>query len=89
MITWTKSGTATLVRFHEPYAAVRSTISAAPGTPLAGKLDAQGLDLTVKVKSCKRDGDHFVIEGRLVNLTRELREALGAIIAPMPRESDS
>lgn len=74
MIAWTKGGSATLVRFAEPHATVRSTISAAPGTPLEGTVDAT--TLTLKVKTCKRDGDAFVIEGRLVNLTRELRQAL-------------
>ena len=80
MIAWTKGGSATLVRFAEPHATVRSTISAAPGTPLEGTVDATTLVVTLKVKTCRRDADAFVIEGRLVNLTRELRQALQQLV---------
>jgi hypothetical protein len=78
MITWQKGGTATLVRFAEPWITLRTSISAAPGAPLEGYLDTTGFTILVKVKSCKRDGDAFVIEGRLINLTRDLRTALAA-----------
>ena len=84
MIAWTKGGTATLMRFAEPHVAVRSTIAAAPGTPLEGVLAETSLPITVKVKTCKRDGDAFVIEGRLVNLTRDLRQALASLSPSTP-----
>jgi hypothetical protein len=76
MITWTKGGTATVETFSEPWITVRSTTSAAPGTPLQGRVGE--LLIIVKIKSCKKTGDAFTIEGRLVNLTKELRAALGA-----------
>lgn len=76
MITWTKGGTATVEKFVEPWVTVRSTTSAAPGTPLQGRHGE--LLIIVKIKSCKKVDDAFVIEGRLVNLTKELRAALGA-----------
>lgn len=76
-VTWERGGTATLVGFSPERATVRSTVPAAPGTPLVGALDGGG-KLELKVKSCKRDGDAFVIEGRPFNLTRELRERLSS-----------
>lgn len=79
MIAWAKGGSASVTRFAEPLVVVRSTIAAAPGTPLEGVFAAASERIVVKVKSCKRDGDGFVIEGRLVNLTRELRAALTAL----------
>lgn len=75
MITWVRGGTASLVSFAETRAVVRSTTPAAPGTPLVGELDGGG-KLELKVKSCRKDGDAFVIEARPFNLTRELRERL-------------
>jgi hypothetical protein len=53
-----------------------STHAHAPGTPLAGRLAGDGRAIEVKVRSCVRRGDGFRIEGRLVNLSRELRAAL-------------
>lgn len=77
MITWERGGTATIASFSQERVVVRSTTPAAPGTPLVGALDGGG-KLELKVKSCKRDGDGFVIEGRPFNLTRELRERLSS-----------
>lgn len=77
MITWERGGSATIVDFSQARAVVRSTVPAAPGAPLVGAVDGGG-KLELKVRSCKRDGDAWVIEGRPFNLTRELRERLSA-----------
>lgn len=74
-VAWERGGTASLVAFSPERTTVRSTVPAAPGTPLVGALEGGG-KLELKVKSCKRDGDAFIIEGRPFNLTRELRERL-------------
>ena len=66
-----------LVAFDGTTVVVRSTVPAAPGTPLRGVLES-GEVLELKVRGSKRDGDVFVIEGRPQNLRRELREALVA-----------
>ena len=56
-------------------------MSAAPGTPLEGALRAaSGKAFRVKVARCRRDGEGFVIEGRLVDASRELRAELSGLV---------
>ncbi len=77
MIEWERGGGATIVEFSQARAVVRSTCPAAPGTPLVGVVGG-GERLELKVKSCRRDGDVWIIEGRPFNLTRALRERLSS-----------
>jgi len=73
VITWASGGQASVVSFEERRVVARSTVPAAPGTPLVGAVEGGG-ELGLKVKSCRRDGDAWVIEGRPFNLARELRD---------------
>lgn len=74
-LRWDKGGEGELLSFEVERARVRSTIPAAPGTPLRGELEG-GLVLELKVRGSKREGDLFVVEGRPQNLRREVRDAL-------------
>jgi hypothetical protein len=47
-----------------------------PGSTVLGTLDGIAHELQLKVKNCKRQGDAFLIEGRLRNASREARERL-------------
>jgi hypothetical protein len=80
-LRWRGSGRAEALAFGRDELAVRSTVAAAPGTPLEGELEVPGgdpLPLTVKVRRCRREPEGtFRIEGRLISPTRALREALG------------
>jgi hypothetical protein len=79
-VRWRPSGRAETISFDRDEVAVISTVAAAPGTPLEGELDVPGgepLPIIVKVRRCRREPNGFRIDGRLVNPTRALREALG------------
>lgn len=91
-ITWARAGEATVLTFDEPRSSVLQAAPAAPGTPLEGKLLTRGEPMTfqLKVASCKRRPDGlFVVEGRVVNLTRALRDELMAQLGKAPAAGDT
>lgn len=47
--------------------------AAPPGATLHGTLAGEAASYRVKVRSCRRDGERFRIEGRFVNLSRAAR----------------
>ncbi len=44
-----------------------------PGSTVLGAVDGVSAEFHLKVKSCKRQGETFRIEGRLRNATREMK----------------
>jgi len=75
-----KGGEADLVVLDADRITLRATVSSAPGSPLAGTLES-GSPVRVKVHRCRREGDVFLIEGRLVDATRGLREELATLLS--------
>jgi len=75
------NGEADVVIFDGERITLRATFASAPGSPIAGTLGAGAL-VRVKVHRCKKQEDHFFIEGRLVDATRKLREDLARLVAP-------
>jgi len=76
-----RGGTLAVLEVNGEHVVVLSSLSSPPGSPLEAKLD--GSTLRIKVRGCRQvspdeAGRTFRIEGRLVSLTREQREALGA-----------
>lgn len=51
-----------------------SNVAAPPGSTLRGAVAGEPARFSVKVRSCRRDGALFRIEGRFVNLARGDRE---------------
>ena len=76
-----KGGSADVVTSVDDLTTVRSTIPSAPGSRLEGELAGDGDRVWLKVHRCKKDGDAFVIEGRLLDAKRELRGKLAALSA--------
>ena len=78
-----RGGEAELCSLSGDRLAVLSTVPSAPGSTLEGELPfAAGLVIRLKVRRCQRTADgRFAIEGRAVNLTRELRAAIEAGLA--------
>lgn len=66
---------ATLVAIEGERVTLRSATASAPGARLAGTL-AGGQRIELKVLGCRRDGEEFTLQTRLVNATRALREHL-------------
>jgi hypothetical protein len=75
-----KGGEADLVVLDADRVTLRATVASAPGSPLAGTLES-GSPVRVKVHRCRRESDRFLIEGRLVDATRGLREELATLLA--------
>ncbi len=80
-ITWDKGGEAIVVRVEGDGVVLRSTIPSPPGSRIEGELAGERpARVRVKVHSSKKDpadtSPAFVLEGRLLDATREVRERL-------------
>ena len=77
-LAWSRGGEARVASLDGERLRVLSTTPAAPGTPLDGALE-NGTRVRVKVARCRREADGFVIEGRLVDASRELKKTIAAL----------
>jgi len=75
VVAWSKGGTAQLKRLDGERATLSSTIASAPGSRLDGTIDG-GHHLRIKVHRCVRRGDGFDVDGRVIDLRRDLRTLL-------------
>jgi hypothetical protein len=85
-VAWEKGGEASVVRLEGEAIALRSSIPSPPGSRIQGALTVElgeagaaepGAVLRVKVHSSKRQDDgSFLLEGRVLDLTRAVRERL-------------
>ncbi len=83
-VRWTKGGEARVVTIAADAIALRSTVPSPPGSRIEGQLEGDPpAAVRVKVHASKRqpEGD-FVLEGRLLDATREIRARLEAMAAP-------
>jgi hypothetical protein len=78
-ISWAKGGEATVAKLVDDAIALRSSIPSPPGSRIEGAVGGAGGDVVrVKVHSSKRQDDgSFVLEGRVLDMTRALRDKLG------------
>lgn len=76
-----RGGDATIVKLAGESISLSAAISAPPGASLEGTIDLrEGAPLRVKVHGSKKQSDgSFIIDGRCVDMTRELRKELEAI----------
>lgn len=82
-LVWTKGGEADLVAIGADTVTLRSTIPSPPGSRIEARL-ASDASAIVKFKihgSKKQDDGTFVLEGRPIDLTKEMRERLVALAA--------
>jgi hypothetical protein len=79
-IAWEKGGGAVVVLLAGDAITLRSSIPSPPGSRIQGVLAGGGGDVVrVKIHSSKRQEDgSFVLEGRVLDMTRAVREKLGA-----------
>ena len=77
-IAWEKGGAAVVVLLEGDAITLRSSIPSPPGSRIQGVLEgAEGEVVRVKVHSSKRQEDgSFVLEGRVLDMTRGVREKL-------------
>jgi hypothetical protein len=78
-VRWSAGGEAEVVSLRADAIVLRSTVPSPPGSRLEGAMlgESPAARLKVKVHASRRraEGD-FVIEGRPIDLTRELREKI-------------
>ena len=81
-LTWTHGGEAQIVAIGADTVSLVSTVSSPPGSRIEGTLAGEPV-AKVKVKihgSRKQDDGTFRLEGRPLDMTRELRERLVALV---------
>lgn len=79
-LAWAKGGEADFVALDGDRATLASTASSPPGSYLDGTLN-DGHSIRIKVRGCKREGDRFRIDGRILDLSKSLRQQLTALVA--------
>jgi hypothetical protein len=84
-VIWTRGGEARIVSIAADAIVLRSKVPAPPGSRIEGTIGGAGggIKLRVKVHSSKSDGDRdgeFVLQARPLDLTREARERLEAMV---------
>jgi len=87
-VRWARGGEATILRVAGDSISLSSSTSAPPGARIDGALDLrEGTSLRVKVHGSKKQADGtFVIEGRCIDMTRELRLELEAATTKSPQK---
>jgi hypothetical protein len=76
-VAWAKGGEADVVSLKDDAIVLRSTVPSPPGSRIEGALADGGGTLRVKIHSSKKQEDGaFVLEGRVLDMTRALRERL-------------
>jgi hypothetical protein len=82
-VRWSKGGEARVASLAADAVVLRSTVPSPPGSRIEGALEGDPpARLRVKVHASKRqpEGD-FVIEGRLLDVTREVRARVEQLVA--------
>jgi hypothetical protein len=87
-VAWAKGGEATVVALVEDAITLRSSIPSPPGSRIDGTLGS-GEAVRVKVHSSKKQSDgSFVLEGRVLDMTRAVRATLEGMGEPPAEDRD-
>jgi hypothetical protein len=81
-LAWAQGGEALVLELRADAVRLRSTVPSPPGSrPTGTLLDGSGDVLRLKVHECKRQEDgSFVLVGRPLDLTRDLRSKLEGLV---------
>ena len=81
-VTWAHGGEARLSSLRADAVVLESTTPSPPGSRIDGTLaSGSGEAIRVKIHLCRREASgRFRLEGRPIDLTREVRERLVALI---------
>ncbi len=83
-VSWVKGGDAVVLALDASTISLRSSVPSPPGSRIDGTLAGGGL-VRVKIHGSRRQDDgSFVLEGRPLDMTKELRERIVALLAAPP-----
>jgi hypothetical protein len=85
LIRWAKGGDANIVAIDFDRVTLDSSLSSPPGSLVDGHLVNGGDAIRIKVRGCKKEGDRFRIEARVLDASRDLRTRLAALSANAER----
>ncbi len=75
-VSWKRGGEGDIVEVRELHVTLSSTVAFPPGCPAEGTLEAATpMAFTLKVAGSRKEGDRYIVRGRLVSATVALREA--------------
>jgi hypothetical protein len=81
-VRWVRGGEARIASIGPDTIVLRSTVPAPPGSRLEGRVEADGVVLTIRVKvhsaKCEAEGE-FLLVGRPLDLAREVRRYLETV----------
>ena len=80
-LRWTKGGEADLVALEGDHVTLSSTTSSPPGSYVDGALVNDATAIRIKVRGCRRDGERYRIDGRILDASKTLRLQLGALVS--------
>ncbi|HEY1958390.1 MAG TPA: hypothetical protein VGH28_22390 [Polyangiaceae bacterium] len=80
-LRWAKGGEAEIVAIDDDRVTLASTTSSPPGAYVDGSLVNDGTSIRIKVHGCKKDGERFRIDGRILDLSKSLRQQLLGLVA--------
>lgn len=77
-LSWTSGGSATVLQSDGELVVLRSSRAAPPGSPLRASIALPSAStVRIKVHACKKtDEGTFLIRGRWLDLTREVRDEI-------------
>lgn len=75
-LTLTTGEAAEIVTTDGDKTEIRSPRPSPPGSTVRAKVEGVACEFQLKVRNCKKSGEHFLIDGRIQNATRELKTAL-------------
>jgi hypothetical protein len=85
-VTWDRGGEARVVSLRDDAIALVSSVPSPPGSRLEGTLAGEPpARLRIKVHGCRRRADAgFDLEGRMLDMTREVRERVTKLAGADP-----
>lgn len=81
-MTLLNGNTANVHRTDGHKVTILSPDPAPPGSVVRAKVEGIGAEFQLKVRSCHKEGEQFVVEGRTQNATRELKAWLNHLSSP-------
>lgn len=82
-VAWDRGGEASVVSLRDDAIALVSSVPSPPGSRLEGALAGEPpAQLRVKVHACRKRADGaFDLEGRTLDMTREVRDRVAKLVA--------